>query len=397
MKVQLADNIFWVGAVDWHIRDFHGYSTTRGSTYNAYLIIDEKVALIDSVKAPFAETLLGHVAEHIDPAQIDYLVSNHVEPDHSGSVYRMLEAAPKAELIASAKGVAGLRAYYGELRKVREVKTGDEISLGKRTLHFVNTPMLHWPDSMFTYVPEEKLLFSMDGFGQHLASSGRFDENVPFDVLMAEAKKYYANIIMHLGKIVAKTLSAASDLEIETIAPSHGVIWRKHIPEILAAYTEWAACKPAAKVLVVYDTMWESTEIMAKAIYDGVVQSGVDCKLMKISKNDLTDMTTEVLDAAGIAVGTPTLNNGMMPKVAALLTYIMGLKPTGKVGFAFGSHGWSGGGAAQASGMLDRTKVELLRDPITCAYRPTEDMIEECRRAGESLAAKAREMADSGS
>jgi len=394
MRVQLADNIFWVGAVDWHVRDFHGYSTTRGSTYNAYLIIDEKIALIDSVKAPFAETLLANVAELTDPAKIDYLVSNHVEPDHSGSAYRMLEAAPQAELIASAKGVAGLRTYYGEARQVREVNTGDEISLGRHTLHFIHTPMLHWPDSMFTYAPEEKLLFSMDAFGQHLASSGRFDEEVPFDVLMAEAKKYYANIVMPFGKIVTKTLAAASELETETIAPSHGIIWRKHIPDALAAYAEWAVCKPTAKVLVLYDSMWDSTEIMAEAIYDGVVKSGVDCSLVKVPKNDLTDMATDVLDAAAIAVGTPTLNNGMMPKVAAFLTYIMGLRPTGKVGFTFGSHGWSGGGAAQASEMLERTKVELLREPITCRFRPTEDVIEECRRAGEELAARAGEMAD---
>ena len=395
MKIPLADNIYWVGAVDWNVRDFHGYTTTRGSTYNAYLIVDEKIALVDSVKNPFVADLMQNVAEHVDPAKIDYVVSNHSEPDHSGSLYAMLEAAPHAQLIASPKGASTLEAYYGEARQVRAVKTGDEIPLGKRTLRFVTTPMLHWPDSMFTYVPEEKLLFSMDGFGQHLATSGRFDEDAPFDVIMAEAKKYYANILMHLGRIVARTLDQARDMEIETIAPSHGIIWRKHIPDILSAYAAWAECRPAAKVLVMYDTMWNSTEAMARAIHEGVTAQSVECKLLKISKNDLTDLTTEVLDAACLAVGSPTLNNGMLPSVASMLTYITGLKPAGKVGVAFGSHGWSGGGATQVADMLDKASVALIREPLTTVFKPSDAVLDECREAGASLAEKARELVQS--
>jgi len=394
MKVPLSDNIFWVGAVDWSVRDFHGYTTRRGSTYNAYLILDEKIALIDVVKAPFANVLLEHVAEHVDPADIDYLVSNHTEPDHSGSLNAILGAASKATLVATARGLKGLEAYYGAARETREVKTGDEISLGKHTLQFIATPMLHWPDSMFTYVPEEKVLISMDAFGQHLASSGRFDDEAPLDVIMAEAKTYYANIIMHLGKIVAKTLNAAKELDLETIAPSHGVIWRKHIPEILHAYGDWAVCKPAAKVLVIYDSMWHSTEIMAQAVYESAAAAGAECKLLQVTANDLTDLVTEVLDAACVAVGTPTLNNGMMPSIAAVLTYLVGLKPAGKIGMTFGSHGWSGGGAAQAAELLQKASVELICDPITCVFRPDDSVIGRCQEAGNMLASKALELTE---
>jgi len=393
MKTALRNDIYWVGVVDWNIRDFHGYTTTRGSTYNAYLVLDEKIALIDTVKEHFADEFLARLREHVDPKDIAYIVSNHTEPDHSGNIQAVLEIAPNATLVASPRGVKGLAAYYGPTRRVQEVKTGDEISLGKRTLHFINTPMLHWPDSMFTYVPEEKLLFSMDAFGQHFATSGRFDDEVPFDVLMAEAKKYYANIVMPFGKIVARTLDAAKDLAIETIACSHGVIWRKYVSEIVSAYADWPVCKAVPKVLVIYDTMWESTEIMARAVLEGVAAEGVDCRLLRVSKNDLTDLATEMLDTACVAVGSPTLNNGMLPTVAEFLTYIAGLKPTGKAGLAFGSHGWSGGGAEQAAGLLEKTGVELIREPITCVFRPDEAVLDQCRKAGAALAAKAKAVA----
>jgi len=393
MKVRVADDVYWVGVVDWNVRDFHGYTTRRGSTYNAYLIVDEKIALIDAVRAPFADVLLANIAEHVDPSRIDYLISDHTEPDHSGALKAVLEAAPNATLVATARGLKGLEAYYGPARETREVSTGDTISLGKHTLQFIATPMLHWPDSMFTYVPEKKLLISMDAFGQHLASSGRFDDEVSMDIIMAEAKTYYANIIMHLGKIVAKTLEAAKDLHIETIAPSHGIIWREHIAEILKAYADWAACKPTPKVLVLYDTMWHSTEIMAQAVCRGVVEAGAECKLLKVSANDLTDLATEMLDAACVAVGTPTLNNWMMPSVAAFLTYIAGLKPSNKAGFTFGSYGWSGGGAKQASEILAKATVEIVAEPITCVYRPDDAVIRLCQEMGNKLAQRALDVA----
>ena len=385
---EIMENVYHVGVKDWNVRDFHGYTTSRGSTYNAYLIIDEKKVLIDTVKNRFSKRLLENIAEVIDPAEIDYVVSNHTEPDHSGSMPAVMQAMPNATVVATKQGESGLTRYYGGGWNFMVVKTGDSLEIGKRRLDFIATPMLHWPDSMATYLPADKLLFSMDGFGQHYAASEYFDDQVPFDVLMHEAKKYYANIIMHLGKVVAKTLDALAGTPIGMIAPSHGVIWRRHIPEIVAAYRDWSECRPAPKVLIVYDTMWMSTELLAKAIYEGAARPGVDVRLLKLSVNDLTDITAEALDAGALAVGSPTLNSGMMPSVSAFLTYIKGLKPANKIGAAFGSHGWAGGGAAAVDEELAAAGVERIRNPLTCVYRPDEFEIEECLKLGRKLAAR---------
>jgi len=387
-RLEILDNIFYVGVKDWNVRDFHGYTTTRGSSYNAYLILDKKNVLIDTAKAAFSERLLENIASVIDPSKIDYVISNHTEPDHSGSMPAVMEAMPDATVIATAKGKEGLLKYYGGDWKWQIVKTGDSLEIGNRKLEFISTPMLHWPDSMFTYSRADKLLFSMDGFGQHYANSFLFDDEAPFEVLMQEAKKYYANILMHLGGIAKKTLAAAEGLPIEMIAPSHGLLWRKHIPDIINAYLTWVDCKPASKVLVIYDSMWGSTETMARAILEGASRHGVDARLLKLSANDLTDVTTEVLDAGAIAIGSPTLNNGLMPSVSAFLTYMQGLKPAGKTGAAFGSHGWGGGGAVAVDAALDKIGIARMRPPITCVYKPDAAVIDDCRKLGSELAEK---------
>ncbi|MBN1436742.1 MAG: FprA family A-type flavoprotein [Sedimentisphaerales bacterium] len=389
-SIEVKKGIYWVGSVDWNVRDFHGYTTSRGSSYNAYLIVDEKIALIDSVKHGFRQDMLAKIAEHVDPSKIDYVISNHTEPDHSGELLAVMQQAPQSQLIASAKGEKGLRQYYPGDYPCRVVKTGDTLNLGRYELSFINTPMLHWPDSMFTYLASEKLLFSMDAFGQHLASNQRFDVDVDFDILMHEAKTYYANIIMHLGSIVAKTLKAASELAIETVCPSHGVIWTKHLPDIISRYQDWCAFKPAGKVLVIYDSMWHSTEMMAEQIVAGATEEGVQAQLIRLPNHDLTNVVTEILDADAVVVGSPTLNNGMMPTVAAFLTYIKGLKPAKKIGFAFGSHGWSGGGAAQVGQEMEATGIEIVREPIVCQYRPDQAVLDQCLSAGKELAQHAK-------
>ncbi len=390
-SIQIAENIFWVGHVDWNIRDLHGYHTQRGSTYNAYLIQDEKIALIDAVKAPYADDLLEKVAERIDPANIDYIISNHTEPDHSGGIARVLERAPKAVVVASEKGRLGLSQYYPGNWNFQVVKTGDSISLGKHHLQFINTPMLHWPDSMFTYLPAQKMLFSMDAFGQHFATSKRFDTEVDYCQLMYEAKTYYANIIMHLGSVVAKTLQQASALPIETICPSHGVIWTRHIPDILAKYKDWSEYKHEPKLLVIYDTMWQSTEIMAKAVFQGASEQGITVKLLRIPATDITELATEVLDAAAVAVGSPTLNNNMLPTVAAFLTYIKGLKTKNKLSLVFGSYGWSGGAVEQAADCLKQAGMVPALENLQCPYRPTPEILESCKQAGKTLADKIKQ------
>lgn len=394
MKTAIVPGIDWVGYVDWTVRDFHGYVTDRGSTYNAYLVQDEKKALIDTVKAPYIEELLENLKKQMDTPRLDYVVCNHAEPDHSGGLEVLLQAYPDAELVCNAKCQAALSAHFDTSRlKFKVVEDGESLSLGKRSLTFINTPMVHWPESMMTYVAEEKLLFSMDAFGQHLATTHRFDDEVPvpLDLVMHEAKTYYANIVMPYGKQVQRTLKKASDLDISVIAPSHGVIWRKHLAEILKAYTNWAACKAVPKVLVIYDTMWESTGRMAHAIADGAALPGVESKLISIRASNITVLAQETLDAAALAIGSPTLNQTLMPELAAGLTYLKGLKPLGKSGFAFGSYGWAKGGAQDVEGYMREMNIDLVREPLTTVYRPDGACLEACRQAGEELAQLALE------
>ena len=394
MPTELKKDISWVGFVDWNVRDFHGYRTDRGSTYNAYLVKDEKTALIDTVKAPFAGRLLANVAEVIDPGALDYVVCNHAEPDHSGSLPAVMAACDKVELVCDERCREVLARHYDTSGwKFKVVADGEELSLGRRTLTFIETPMVHWPESMATYVPQEKLLFSMDGFGQHLAASNRFDDENPLDVIMAEAKSYYANILMLYGSPIGRTLEKAAGLDIEMIAPSHGVIWRKNLGAIISAYQGWIVQRPAAKVLVVYDSMWQSTAMMAQAIMEGASGEGVEAKLMHIRSTGNTRIVTEVLDAAAIAFGSPTLNGTMMPQVAATLTYLKGLKPAGKAGFVFGSYGWAKGAGKDMGEYLAAMKFDVLREPLLSQNVPGEEVLDECRAAGKMLAGKARELA----
>lgn len=394
--MEIKKDIYWVGHVDWNVRDFHGYETGRGSTYNSYLVKDEKIAVIDSVKAPYSGELLKKISDLVKFEDIDYVVCNHAEPDHSGSIPALLAVCPNAELVCNKKCQDILSKHYDTAAwNWKVVDDGETLSLGARTFAFMNTPMAHWPESMATYVPEEKLLFSMDGFGQHYATSGRFDDEVPLDELMFEAKTYYANIIMLYGSAIQKVLAKAANHEIDMIAPSHGVIWRTHIDKIVAAYDKWSRHIPSAKVLIFYDSMWKSTDTMARAIAEGAIVEGVDVKLYDVKATHITTLATESLDAAALAVGSPTLNRTLMPKAAEALTYLYGLSPEGKVGFAFGSYGWAKkGGQHAVQEYLERMKVELIRDqPIQAQYVPTEDVLEECRKAGRELADKALSMA----
>ena len=394
MNTALRENINWVGYVDWTVRDFHGYKTDRGTTYNAYLMRDDKTALIDTVKALFADNILGNLSALTDLGQVDYVVCNHAEPDHSGALPRVMEALPNATLLCDKRCEAALARYYDMSGwSIRIVATGEKVSLGKRTLQFIETPMLHWPDSMFTYIPEENLLFSMDAFGQHYATSHRFDDEVSLAITMEEAKTYYANIVMPYGKRVAEVLKQAAEMDIQMIAPSHGVIWRSHLREILEAYRGWSVCRPHSKVLVIYDTMWNSTAEMAQAIHEGACLPAVEAQLICVRQTNLTRIAAEVIDAAAIAVGSATLNGEMMPMVGAALTYLKGLRPAGKAGFAFGSFGWGRGGPEAVDEYLRAMKWDTLREPLKAQYRPTVDVLDQCRAAGRMLAERAIEMA----
>ena len=373
--VEIKKNIYWVGAIDWSMRSFHGYQTGRGTTYNAYLIIDDKITLIDTVKDSFAEELLARISSVIDPAQIDYIISNHVEPDHSGSLAILAQQCPKAKIITSLpNGLKGLKARYGEL-PYEGVKAGDQLDIGKRKLQFVPTPMLHWPDSMVTYCPEEKILFSNDAFGQHLASSQRFDDENDLSTVLFEARKYYANILMLYGRQAQTSLQALGGLDIELLATGHGVIWRSHIPEIMACYQKWSACEVEERAVVVFDSMWHATETIAHTIAEAFQQRNIPCSLYDIKKNHLSDIVTDIFTAKYLAVGSPTINNQMMPTIASFLCYLKGLAPKNHLGFAFGSYGWGGQSIAQVESELKAAGIEIILPNIRIANTPTAEQL----------------------
>ena len=360
--VKLKENIYWVGGIDWDLRDFHGYLTQRGSTYNAYLIIDEKITLVDNVKHYLYDEMIKRISHIIDPAKIDYIIQNHVEMDHSGGMPRLLDLIPKAKVFTNAMGIKGLNMHYKNNNwDFQEVKTGDTINIGKRNLTFLTTPMVHWPDNMVTYCPEEKILFSNDAFGQHIASSERLEVDYPFNIVMEEARKYYANIVLPYSKQVQNVLKAAAPQDIEMIAPSHGLVWTKHIPEIIKAYTGWANnVADSNKALIIYDTMWKSTQKLAYAIGDAFENQGIHIKMLNLQETHISDIMTQVITSKYICVGSPTLNSSILPTVAAFLYYLKGLSPKDRIGLAFSSYGWGG----QSVDILQN----LLGDPKECGF-----------------------------
>ncbi len=340
--VEIKKGIYWVGAIDWDLRSFHGYLTQRGSSYNAYLIVDEKIVLVDTVKEYCCAEMLERIKDVIDPAKIDYVVSNHAEMDHSGSLPEIMTICKNAELIVSPHGEKALRNHFRQEWNFKVVKTGDRVKIGKRTLQFVLMPLVHWPDSMATYIPEEKLLMPNDAFGQHIASPERFDDELGWDIAYQESAKYYANIALIYSKQVRAILKDIEPLEVDMIAPSHGVIWRKHVKDIIEQYRIWSHNITKDKAVIVYDTMWGSTKKMAQAIHKGFEEKGIQSRLLNLQANHISDVMTEVLTSKYICVGSPTLNGTMMPTVAAFLCYLKGLAPKDRVALSFGSYGWGG-------------------------------------------------------
>lgn len=376
---KIRDDIYWVGAIDWNLRNFHGYETSRGSTYNAYLILDEKITLIDSVKEPFTKEILDRISSVIDPSKIDYIVCNHLESDHSGAINNIMKKCPNAHIyVSQPNGLKNIAKFCGN-HDYTGVKAGDVLNIGKRNLQFVPVPMLHWPDSMVTYCPEEAILFSNDGFGQHLATNERFDDEVDYSILMYEVKKYYANILMLYGRQAQTALKTVKNLKLDMILTGHGVGWRSHIQDILGLYDEWSKFESNPKKgLVVYDTMWKSTEIMAKTIAEAFQAKGISTKLCDLKVVHNSDIITDFLDTEYLAVGSPTLNNTMLPTVASFLCYLRGLAPKkhGRKAFAFGSYGWGGQSIAQVQQELENAGFDICHDMIRISNQPTEDELE---------------------
>ena len=388
--VKVADRVYWVGAIDWDIRDFHGYRTPHGTTYNAFLILADKITLIDTVKAPFVDEMLSRIGSVIEPSAIDYIVSNHSELDHAGGLPEAVAAIEPENILASANGVKALAAHFHNDMEVTAVAEDQDLSLGNMNLSFVETKMCHWPDSMVTYLHEGEVLFSQDVFGMHLASSGRFADEIDKEVLRWEAAKYYANILTPLSPFVRQTLMKVRDLGLKfrMIAPDHGPLWRRDedMRGIVHGYALWAAQKKAYKAVILYDTMWGSTATMARAICEGLTDGGVTVKLMCMDGCHRSDMATELLDAAALLVGSPTLNGAMYPTIADAMAYLKGLKPQNLVAAAFGSYGWSGEVPKELHAILAKLGAEMIAKPVRVKYVPDAQALGKCRELGSAVA-----------
>ncbi|NOY11274.1 MAG: FprA family A-type flavoprotein [Archaeoglobi archaeon] len=391
MYAEIKPGVYWVGAVDWNVRNFHGYTTKYGTTYNAYLIKSEKTVLVDTVKAGFEDELFGKL-DALNVDRLDYLVVNHIEMDHAGSVRAVLERYPEVKIVTNVRGKNGLKEAYGIEHETIVVKTGDRLDVGK-TLTFIETPMVHWPDSMATYVVEDKVLIPNDAFGEHFASHKRFDDEFSDEemgVIFRENAKYYANIVLLYSKQVRKVLDDIQSLgiEIDVIAPSHGIIWRKRIPEIVKKYREWSEGVAEERIVIAYDTMWRHTERAVKEIVAGIEEVGVDYVIYRISVSDETEVMTDVMLSKGLIVGSPTLNRELFPSVASFLTYMKGLKPFNKVAAAFGSYGWSGEAVGRIVEIFESLKFDVVgsvKFKFSC-----DDKREELRELGRSVAEKVK-------
>lgn len=392
--IPVSDGIHWVGAVDWNLRDFHGYETPRGTTYNAYLVQGaETVALVDTVKAPFVDELLSRVSEVVDRAKVGLIVVNHVEPDHNGGLRAVMAAMPNARVVASASGVKGVAEYHDGL-EVEAVGPDDVIDLGGRTLRFLPVPMVHWPDSMFTYCPEVTTLMPNDAFGQHMASAERFADEVGVDLALEELGIYYANILMGLGTPVGKAVAKIAEVgwAPSIVAPSHGVIWRgEALGRAIEAYGRWTSNTLRDKVVVAYGTMWGSTDALARRIADGVAAEGVEVSLHDLAVSPVATVTHELLEAKGLLMGSATLHRAMLFRVAGYLQWLAGLKPVGRLGGAFGSYGWSSGAVEQITERMTEIGFQMVGEPYTQKYRPTEDELAAAFEWGREFARAVKE------
>ena len=393
MAKKITDKVTWVGKVDWELTTFHGdeLSTHRGSSYNAYLVRDQKVALIDTVWKPYDREFVSRLKQEIDLKDIDYIIMNHNEIDHSGSLVELMREIPDVPIYCTAKGEAIIRGHYHQDWNFVNVKTGDTLSLGENTLTFIEATMLHWPDTMFTYLSGENILFSNDGFGQHFASESLFDDKVDMCEVMYEAEKYYANILNPFSMMAKKKVAdlLAMNLPIDLICPSHGVIWRKNIPLIIEKYQQWADAYQTDQVTIVYDTMWQSTRLLAQAIADGIHAASPDTTvmLMNAAHDDKNDILTQMFRSKAVLVGSPTVNNGFTYAIAGILEMAKGLKFKKKKAAAFGSYGWSGEASKLITEHLQKAGFEIVNEGIRTLWVPDCDALKQARDYGEAFAA----------
>lgn len=385
--VKITDSVYWVGAIDWDIRDFHGYSVNRGTTYNAYLIVTDKVTLIDTVKEQHLPEMLARISKIVEPEKISRIISNHSEMDHSGGLPKVAAWVRPDQILASKMGVKALKSHFPDAEmQVEEVASGDVIDIGGRTLKFLETRMLHWPDSMFTYMPEERLLFSQDAFGLHLATAERFADQIGPTVIYREMAKYYANILMPYAHLVTKLLDTIStmNMKIDIIANDHGPVFRRDIDTVIEWYQKWSAQLPTDKAIILYDSMWGSTQRMGKIIAEGVLAGGGRPSILSAGGVHRSDIAVELLHAGALIAGSPTLNNTLFPTMADVLFYLKGLRRRNLVGAAFGSYGWSGEAVGQIRQLMEDMNVEILSE-LKTQYVPDNQAVDDCYQLGVSI------------
>jgi anaerobic nitric oxide reductase flavorubredoxin len=389
MGKKVTDKVTWVGKVDWTLTEFHGeeYSIHKGSSYNSYLIRDRKTVLIDTVWQPFAREFVDNLRNEIDLGKIDYIIANHAEIDHSGALVELMREIPNTPIYCTANGIKSLKGHYHQDWNFVPVKTGDTLELGENKLVFVEAPMLHWPDSMFTYLTGENILFSNDAFGQHYASELLFNDKVDQGELYQEAIKYYANILTPFSSLVTRKVNEVLgfNLPVNMICPSHGVIWRDNPTQIVEQYMKWAGDYQENQITLVFDTMWEATRKMAEAIAQGIRKADADVtvKLYNAAKEDKNDILTEVFKSRAVLIGSSTINNGMLHSIGGLLETMKGLKFKNKKASAFGSYGWSGEAVKKISEQLGNAGFAIVDDGIRTLWVPDEKAVQECVNYGE--------------
>lgn len=392
MGKKLTDKVSWVGKTDWELMKFHGdeYSTRRGSSYNSYLIRDQKNVLIDTVWQPYDKEFVAQLKQEIDLKKIDYIILNHSEIDHSGALPELMREIPDTPIYCTANGVKIIKGHYHQEWNFVTVKTGDSLDLGESKLVFVEAPMLHWPDSMMTYMTGENILFSNDAFGQHYATESLYNDAVDEAELFAEALKYYANILTPFSSLVMKKIKEvlALNLPVDMICTSHGVIWKDNPAQVIENYLKWADNYQENQVTLVYDTMWNSTRKMAEAIAEGIRQtdSSITVKLMNAAKEDKNDIITEVFRSKAILTGSSTINNGLLFSMGGILEMMKGLKFKNKKAAAFGSYGWSGESVKQLTKFLGEGGFEVVNDGLRLLWVPDEEGITSCVEYGRQFA-----------
>jgi len=386
--LEIKKDIYWIGAIDWNLRDFHGYSTEKGSTYNAYLVMGEKTVLFDTVKVEFTDEFIDNLRALLGDKKLDYIVSNHAEMDHSGALSKVMETFQPEKLVCTKACRDALNKHYHNNDWSFElIKEGDELDLGNRTVQFFGSAMIHWPESMVSYIKEDRLLISNDIFGQHWATTERFDDEVDQGELGRQSAKYFANIFFPTSPAMKKFLEKleAKNLKFDMIAPDHGLIWRKDLAGILQKYKSWSGWGSKKKAVVVYDTMWGSTSKMAQAIVNGLAGDGVVVKLFDLRTCHRSDIMTDMLDARAVVLGSSILNSGILPKMADMVTYMKGLRPMNKIGASFGSYGWKNVITKLLNEQMEEMKIELVDEGISVQYVPSDDDLKRCTELGEKI------------